>query len=122
MSLLLIHSRLATTGMLYSAAVGLWALYLAFRKRDLDANFWGALAINEIIFIVEAVLGVTMWAQGLRPGRLIHILYGIVAIITIPSAFAFTRGRGTRREALIYGALCLFLAGVAIRAATTAGL
>jgi heme A synthase len=120
MSLLLIHSRLANTGMLYSAAVGLWALYLAFRKRDLDPNFWGALAINEIIFIVEALLGVTMWAQGLRPDRVVHLLYGVLAVITIPAAFAFTRGKGTRREAAIYGLICLFLAGVAIRAATTA--
>ncbi len=122
MDILLIHSRLANTGILYSAAVGLWALYLAFRRRGLDSNFWGALVINEIVFIVEAALGVTMWAQGLRPARVIHILYGVVAVITIPAAFAFTRGQATRREAMLYGFICLFLAGIAIRAATTAAL
>ncbi|MEK7328795.1 MAG: hypothetical protein AAB217_26420 [Chloroflexota bacterium] len=120
MSILSIHDRLADTGMYYSAIVGLWALYLAFRKRDLDSNFWGALVINEIIFIAEATLGVTMWAQGLRPARIVHLLYGVLAVITIPAAFAFTKGRATNREAALYGLICLFLAGVAIRAATTA--
>ncbi|HLB50452.1 MAG TPA: hypothetical protein VJL59_25805 [Anaerolineales bacterium] len=121
MPLPLIHSRIFITGTVYSAIVGLWALYVGIRNRNLDSNFWGALVINEIIFIAQGVLGVLMVIEGLRPGRDVHYLYGVLGIITIPAAFAFTHGRDTRREAFIYAAVCLFLAGVAIRAATTAG-
>lgn len=120
MPLPLIHARLFTTAAAYSAIVGLWALFIALRNRSLDSNFWGALAINEIIFVVQDIIGLLMVFQGLRPARDVHYLYGVLGVIIIPSAFAFMRGRDTRREAFIYGAVCLFLAGVAIRASTTA--
>lgn len=120
MPLALIHSRLALTAVIYSAVVGLWALFIYFRKRDIDSNFWGALVINELIFVAQAVFGVILIIEGLRPGRTVHYLYGALGLITLPSAFAFTRGRSTFREALIYGVICLFLAGVAIRAIGTA--
>lgn len=121
MTLPFIHERLATVGLIYSLAVGAWALYLAFTKRDLSSGFWGALVINELVFIAQTVVGTMMWIEGLRPGRPVHLLYGVLSVIVLPSAFAFTKGQATRREAATYGLICLFLAGVAIRAATTGG-
>ena len=37
-------------------------------------------------------------------------------------AFAYTRGRDSRWESLVYATVCLFLAGIAIRARQTGGL
>lgn len=119
MTLVFVHARISSIALIYSAAVGLWALYTAYQKRDLDSNFWGALAINELIFVAQTVIGLLMVAQGAQPARAVHYLYGAVGILTIPAAFAYTRGQGARREALIYGLICLFLAGVSIRAAGT---
>ena len=66
------------------------------------------------------MLGVLLLFSGAQPYRLsIHILYGIVAIIGLPSAFAYTRGRDDRWELLIYVTVCLFLCGVALRALST---
>lgn len=121
MPISLIHAQLAVTATVYSGVVGLWALYLALRKRGLSSSLWGALAINELIFIAQAGFGIALWIEGLRPARAVHWLYGLLGILTLPAAFAFTRGRGERREALIYALVCLFLAGVAIRATLTAG-
>ena len=119
MSLLTIHDRLWFTAIFYSTLVSLWAFYLAFKRHDLDANFWGALAINEIIFVVQAILGGIVLLQDLQSARWVHYLYVIVGAITLPSIFAYTHGRGTRREASVYGMICLFLVGIAIRAITT---
>lgn len=119
MTFTFIHERLFTVGTIYSLAVGVWALYLAFTKRDLNSSFWGALVINEFIFIAQGIVGASMWIDGLRPARSVHLLYGVLSVIVLPSAFAFTKGGATRREAATYGLICLFLAGVAIRAAAT---
>jgi hypothetical protein len=64
---------------------------------------------------------VVLYALGGRPARTwVHILYGILLVITLPGAFAYLRGKDTRREALIYGLVGLFLAGVSLRAISTA--
>lgn len=119
MSLLAIHDRLWITAIIYSIAMGCWAFFLAFQRRDLDSNFWGALVINEIIYIVQAVLGGYFLFQDSQPARWVHYLYVVVGVITIPAAFAFTKGRGTRREASVYGILLWFLAGIAVRVIMT---
>lgn len=86
----------------------------------MSSHYWGALLINELVFIAQLLVGVIMVFQGMVPVRIVHYLYGFLAVITLPSAFAFTRGRSTYREAMIYGVLMLFLAGVVLRAKMTA--
>ena len=44
---------------------------------------------------------------------------GLGVLISIPGAFAFTRGRDNRFEALIYGLIGFFLMGISLRAKTT---
>ena len=118
---MLLHDRLQVAWMLFMIIIGLWGCGLFLTNRSIGGDFWGALVIAEGLVIVEALIGILMYAGGLRPSRdLFHILYGVVAVISIPGAFAFTRGRDDRFEALIYGLLGFFLMGIAIRAGTTA--
>jgi hypothetical protein len=78
------------------------------------------IAIGELLMLAQFVIGVLLLLTGAQPYRLsIHILYGIVAIIGLPGAFAYTRGRDDRWELLIYVTVCLFLCGIALRALTT---
>jgi hypothetical protein len=116
-----IHTRLYVASAIYSLAAGLWAFYISLKNRDIDSNFWGALAINEILFVIVGVLDVVLlFGGGIAPGRpAVHLLYTATGVLTIPSAYAFTRGRNTAREAGIYGAVCLFLAGIGLRAIVT---
>ena len=115
-----LHDGLANTALIYSLLVSLWGFWLYLRRRDLTPQFWGALVIAAMIFVLQAVIGVTMMLQGRFPWRAVHYLYGVLGVITLPAAFGFTRGRGGRREALVYGVILLFLTGVALRARMTA--
>jgi hypothetical protein len=49
----------------------------------------------------------------------IHILYGIVAVISLPAYYAITKGRDDKEVVLTYGLLNLFLAAISLRAAAT---
>jgi hypothetical protein len=116
-----IQTRLYIACLIYSLAVGGWAFFLSFKNRPIDANFWGALAINEILFVAVSVIDVILIVTGgITPERpWVHLLYTATGILTIPVGYTFTQGRNTAREAGIYGAVCLFLAGIAIRAIVT---
>jgi len=121
MSLKLIHHNIGSAGVLFLAIAGIWSLVIYFQRREIEGNLWGILAIGEMLFIAQAIMGVIMYAGGGRPDRLIHYLYGILMMILIPATFAFTGGKSSRNEALIYGLMALFMAVMGATRAMTTG-
>ena len=119
-SLTLLHARLLITILLFFAALAIWGFINVLRRAGVTGGYRGALAIGELLMLAEFVLGVILFVGGDRPFRpSIHILYGIVAIITLPGTFSYTRGRDGQTEQLIYTLTCLFLCGIALRALST---
>ena len=119
-TLAVLHARLLITILLFFGALSIWGFFSYLRGHSISGSYKGALAIGELLMLAEFVLGVLLLLSGAQPYRLsIHILYGIVAIIGLPGAFAYTRGRDDRWELLIYVAVCLFLCGIALRALST---
>lgn len=113
------HARLGNAGMLFALALGMWGLWLYFRKQRAASSYLGGMVIGELLFIVQGIVGATLYFTGHAPARPVHILYGVLAVITLPGAYAYSRGQDERREALMYGLVGLFLFGVALRAITT---
>jgi hypothetical protein len=119
-TLTLLHARLLITILLFFGALSIWGFVNYLRGRGLTGGYRGALAIGELLMLAEFLLGVILFVGGGRPYRpAIHILYGVVAIITLPGTFAYTRGRDGRVEQLIYTLACLFLCGIALRGVET---
>ncbi len=122
-TLILFHNRFSVTMLLFMLALGVWGLWNWLRGEGVTGSYWGGLAIGQGLITVEGVLGIALYVMGGQPARgLLHVLYGVAALIAIPAAFSFTRGRATRYEALIYALIALFLAGVTVRARLTGGM
>jgi hypothetical protein len=121
MSLIEIHARLANTALFYSLAMAIWGLFRFFRRQGVDSSFWGGLAIAEIVYLAQGLLGAYMFLSGVgvltRP--FMHILYGVVAVLTAPALFMWTRGDETRRVMLIYGVGFLFVSIILLRSMAT---
>ncbi len=120
MSLVTLHAGLGRAAVIFMLVCGLWALYNYWRRQGVDGSFWGTLIIGEVLLAAIGVLGMTMVVTQGAPRNLIHILYGVLSILSLPAAYVYTGGRDTRRESLIYGLVCLFVFGLAFRALTTA--
>ncbi|MGD2058690.1 MAG: hypothetical protein PVF85_13175 [Anaerolineales bacterium] len=120
MTLSIIHANLANTSLLFAVIAGIWGIGLRLRGRGIDGNYWGILAVGELLFLGQGLLGAYLWISGARPGRLgIHVLYGVVLVIGLPAYYAITKGRDDENAALAFGFLCLFLAAITLRAMTT---
>jgi hypothetical protein len=117
----LLHSRLQITIALTLAALVLWGLVCALRG-GLGRGYLAALGMAQLLILAEAALGLALLIGAARPARLaLHIVYGVVACALLPAARAYSRRRADRWAALTYAGACLFLLGVAIRAAQTGG-
>ncbi len=123
MDLAVVHGGLARSITLYFFAMGVWGFIRYFRKLGMDSSYWGALVIGAVLPVLQGLLGAYQWlVVGVAPARgWFHVLYGVVAVITIPAVYTYTKGQETRREMLIYALALVFAALIAIRASTTGG-
>lgn len=118
------HARLGNSALLFMVVAGVWGLVRWRQHRSVDASYRGLLLVGEILLIAQALVGVYLWLFMNRDAVLarptMHILYGILTVITLPAAFSFASGKidGEREQAL-YAFVCLFLAGLVWRAQST---
>jgi len=115
-----IHKILSNMINLYPLLVGVWGIFLFIRKQPPDGSYNGALAIGVGLFAVQMLVGLILILIGFSPARWVHFLYGVAILLVIPSIFAFTRGRNSTRESLLYGLGMIFIWGMAERAVVTA--
>ncbi|NWF80744.1 MAG: hypothetical protein HXY37_11945 [Chloroflexi bacterium] len=116
-----LHARLQFTiaGLLVLLLV--WGLVCAWRSQ-VGQGYRAALWVAQLLIGAQCLLGAILLARApaAAGGLALHIVYGVVALLGLPGALAYNRGRGGRWEALIFAAVCLFLLGVVIRAFETA--
>ncbi len=117
----LVHDRLSVTVMLFMAAVGAWGIVAYLRGQSISGSFAGALAIGEALVLVQVAAGATMLLAGARAPHATHYLYGITAILALPFAWSWLRGRSQRQALLIYSLIALFIFGLAVRGMATGG-
>lgn len=113
------HEAWARVVLIYLLLVALFGLLLFFRRSEPTGQYFGSLVIAQGVVTIQALLGVLLLLQGHRPGNNLHFLYGLVAFLTLPSAYLYTRGASVRGSSLILGLACLFLFGISIRAIST---
>ena len=124
MTLSQVHAQLGDTATLFIGILAVWALVLRIRRRELDAAWFGAAVIGELLILAQGLLGgylytVGMSAQLTRP--LIHILYGIISVITLPAAYGyFGHLEDEQAKSLAMALTCAFLWGILQRAAYVA--
>lgn len=115
-----IHATIYTTLMLLSIVLTIWALFFIVTSRPVDGAFRSTYVLMVGTSVVQAVIGVVMLLDDLRPGSSFHYLYGISLMVFTGAGYAFaSRGDG-RRETLIYGIASLAAFGLVLRAAATA--
>jgi heme A synthase len=114
-----LHRVLSNTTWLFFLLVGIWGMYRAIRGYNVDGSYLGAMVIGEILFIVQAFLGVILIVGAGSPGRAVHFLYGAFAVVALPGLFAYLRGDDSNNSQWAYAIMVLFLFGVALRAIGT---
>ena len=124
MSLAVIHAGLANAAAIFTAILAVWALFFRIRTRPLDSNWFGAAVIGELLLVGQVAVGTLLYLQGLGvvlPRPFMHILYGVVAIITLPAAYSYFGNLDDENvKSLAMAFACFFLWGIVMRATSVA--
>lgn len=118
-----IHGTFSNTIWLFFLIIGLWGLVRAIQGLGVDGSYLGACAIAEVLYVVQAILGILLIINGRlsylsRPSM--HILYGVFALVFLPFVyFAMLRGDDSNRAQWVLSFATLFLFGIALRGITT---
>jgi heme A synthase len=118
-TLALLHQGFARTGTMLFIALGVWAILLRLRSTPLNASWYGAAVIAELLMVVQFALGFILYGGGLGenlPRAFVHILYACVAVVTLPAAYGyFSRLEDENVKTILMAIVCFFLMEVVIR-------
>jgi hypothetical protein len=96
-----LHGFGARVLLAYSVALALWGTYRYFRNQELGGGFRASYLIMAGLTALQGLVGLATFISGGRPTELLHIVYGIFAVIFLPGAYLYSQGGSKRREAVI---------------------
>lgn len=116
-----LHASIYTMSLILTGGLTLWALFFIGTGRAVDGAFRSTYVLMIGVAVIQAIIGIIMLLDDLRPAQSFHYLYGVSLIVFMGAGYAFaTRGGNQRREALILGFTSAAAFGLIMRAAATA--
>lgn len=118
-SLDFLHTLGARALVAFAIVLGIWGAYGYFRHARVSGGFRSSYLIMAGVTAVQGLLGLGVFVAGQRPHELLHIVYGIFAVLFLPGAYLYAHGGTKRREAVILAAAAWIVAVAYFRGIAT---
>ena len=96
-----LHGFAARALLAYAVALGIWGTYKYVRNQELGGGFRASYLIMAGFTALQGLLGLATFSLGARPAELLHVVYGIFAVVFLPGAYLYAQGGSRRRETVI---------------------
>lgn len=114
-----LHRFGATALVVFAVLLGLWGAFGYFRLAQVSGGFRSSYLIMSGLTAVQGLFGLALFVTGDQPTRLLHVVYGIFAVIFLPGAYLWAHGGSKRREAIILAAAAWIVAVAYFRGIST---
>jgi CDP-diglyceride synthetase len=118
-ALIFLHRLGATALIVFAVLLGIWGTYEYFRKAQVSGGFRSSYLIMAGVTALQGLIGLALFAAGQRPHTLLHLVYGIFAVLFLPGAYLYGHGGTKRREAVILAAAAWIVAVAYFRGIAT---
>jgi ABC-type Na+ efflux pump permease subunit len=103
----------------FFAAMFLWGVYGLLTRKPLRTVFWRAVLTVEVVLVLEAIAGASLYLSG-RRGVELHYIYALALLAIVGGAHALASGMKRERDAQkVMTAAALAALLLAFRAITT---
>ena len=100
-ALVFVHGYGARVLVAFAVVLGVWGAYQYFRRQQVSAGFRSSYLLMAALTPIQGLVGLATLAMGHRPTELLHVVYGIFAVLFLPGAYLYAQGGSKRREAVI---------------------
>jgi hypothetical protein len=110
-----LHGNWFYVAVITTGLAGLWGIGLLVLKRPVTRLFNWAVGTAVVAMLIQVGLGLAIYQQGYRATNDFHLFYGFVILFTFSFAYIY-RAQMSKRPALTWGLLLLFVMGLGLRA------
>ncbi len=114
-----LHRFGATALIAFAVLLGIWGTYGYFRNAQVSGGFRSSYLIMAGLTALQGLIGLGLFVAGHRPHTLLHIVYGVFAVLFLPGAYLWAHGGSKRREAIILAAAAWIVAVAYFRGIST---
>jgi CDP-diglyceride synthetase len=114
-----LHRLGATALVAFAVLLGIWGAYEYFRHAQVSGGFRSSYLLMAGLTAVQGLFGLGLFVVGHRPHTLLHLVYGIFAVLFLPGAYLWAHGGSRRREAIILAAAAWIVAVAYFRGIAT---
>ncbi|HEX9099147.1 MAG TPA: hypothetical protein VF956_06635 [Candidatus Dormibacteraeota bacterium] len=114
-----LHRFGATALVAFAVLLGIWGAYGYFRNAQVSGGFRSSYLILAGLTALQGLVGLGLFVAGQRPHELLHVVYGIFAVLFLPGAYLYAHGGSKRREAIILAAAAWIVAVAYFRGIST---
>jgi CDP-diglyceride synthetase len=105
-----LHTLGARALIAFAVVLGIWAAYEYFRHAQVSGGFRSSYLLMAGLTALQGLFGLGLFVVGNRPHTLLHLVYGIFAVLFLPGAYLWAHGGSKRREAIILAAAAWIVA------------
>ena len=118
-SLVFFHAVGSRALVAFSVLLGVWGAYGYFRHAQVSGGFRSSYLIMAGLTAVQGLFGLALVVTGHPPARLLHVVYGIFAVLFLPGAYVYAQSGSKRREAVILAGASWIVAIAYLRGIST---
>ena len=115
-----LHGYLATVLLIFAVLLALWGTVTYFRNRRVSGGFRSSYLIMTAVTVLQGLLGLGALVTGGSPREgILHMVYGVFAVLFLPGAYLYSHQGGERRETLVLAGACWIVAIAYFRGTAT---
>jgi hypothetical protein len=114
-----LHTIGAQALVAFAVLLGIWGAFGYFRNAQVSGGFRSSYLIMAGLTAAQGLFGLALLVTGHSPSRLLHVVYGIFAVLFLPGAYLWAHGGSKRREAIILAAAAWIVAIAYLRGIST---
>ena len=100
-ALTFLHARFAIALIVFAAVLGLWGTLSLLTRHQVSGGFRSSYLLMIALTAVQGLVGAATLASGDRPREILHVVYGIFAIVFLPGVYFWSTNRKPDQEATI---------------------
>ena len=105
-----LHARFGVALIAFAVVLGLLGAFQLLSRRQVGGGFRSGFLLLWGLTVLQGLVGTGTLIGGARPREILHIVYGVFAVLFLPGIYVYAGGRRKDTEAMLLTIACWVVA------------